>query len=176
MQYKASRVPPKPWCLAYRSKATVAVLRDGALLVADRGEKSGDYLYCAYPWQIRPETGAVVEARVKVESGCCSITVSDGVHEERVEIHDDGILLRHTRQRFAMDASDGYHLYRVAARGEHIAVYVDGKRSIGGRDKFTQDAHQGRNVLQFGAANSPSLCESYWSFLRFCRQAPTGDL
>ena len=165
-----TRLPAAPWKHVHKTDATVAEVRDGALLIADRGTQSGDYDYFACPWDVKPETGATAEARVKVESGWCSITVSDGVHEERVEIHADGLRTRYSGGNFPMVASDDFHLYRVTIKGEDVQVHVDGKLRVDGRGRFTHAAINGRNTLQFGAANSPSLCESYWRLVRFTRQ------
>ncbi|MBT7297987.1 MAG: hypothetical protein HN849_00650, partial [Victivallales bacterium] len=73
--------------------------------------------------------------------------------------------------RYAMNTTDSFHTYRMVTQGEDIKVYVDGKLRIDGSGCYTKPAVGGRNDIGFGAANSPSLGEALWDYVRFARRA-----
>jgi hypothetical protein len=172
MQYDGDNLPAKPWRMEYRRASTSAEVRDGCLVIADRGTEAGDYLYAQYPWKISPETGGTLEARVKLVSGWCSMRCDDGVHSERLEIHPDRIQLRGGRgPSYAMNTTSDFHVYRVVVKNADINVYVDGKLRIDGSGLYTKPAANGRNDVGVGSANSPSLGEALWDSVRVARQA-----
>ena len=165
-------LPGDPWRVDRLVGATLAEVRDGCLYVADRGTEAGDYLYFSYPWDVRPETGGTVEARVKLLSGWCAIRSGDGVHSERLEIHPRSIQLRGgSGAIYAMDTTGEFHTYRMVTKGQDVEVYVDGKLRIDGTGLYTKPAANGRNDTGFGCANSPSEGEAMWEWVRLTRRA-----
>ena len=70
--------------------------------------------------------------------------------------------------RYEMDTTDDFHVYRIVLKNNDIMVYVDGELRIDGTDKFNPPVTPaGRNNVSFGAANSGSLGEAYWDYVRF---------
>jgi len=67
--YRGNAMPERPWSRDRGSERTEQKLVEGALMIADRGMVSGDYLYQRFCWGLEPEAEAVVEANVKVISG-----------------------------------------------------------------------------------------------------------
>ncbi|MBT7303419.1 MAG: hypothetical protein HN849_28070 [Victivallales bacterium] len=173
VEFAGDSVPTKPWSADRPMQATHAETQNGYLLVADRGTEQGDYLHFRYPWNVTPESGATAEARVKVLSGWSGFRCDDGVHTGRLRILSDGLFLEGVRGggRYAMNTTDSFHTYRMVTQGEDIKVYVDGKLRIDGSGCYTRPAVGGRNDVGFGAANSPSLGEALWDYVRFARKA-----
>jgi len=162
VEWTADAMPRVPWQHGrMRADVTLAELQDGALLVSDRGEEAGDYLYFSYPWEAQADRLAVAEAEVRVIDGWSNFTISNGARTERVTLRPDHIGTHYTGLRYDMDTTDDFHTYRVEVQGEDIRVYVDGELAIDGAGQYTQDAN-GRNDVAFGAANSPSLGEALW--------------
>src|SRR5690606_7503081 len=86
--YDGSEIPAEPWMTALptQSAAIVVEVDDGALLIADRGEVSGDYHYYHHEWGADPDQKNVVEARVKVVSGSSFIIFGNGRSAERLRL------------------------------------------------------------------------------------------
>ncbi len=166
VEWTAEALPATPWRhLAFRPGAAFAELQDGALLVADRGEAAGDFIYFTHSWGAKPDAPAEVEAVVRVLDGWNNITVSNGVATERVGLYPDRIETYHSDLIYPMDTTGDFHTYRVRVQGADIRVYVDGELCIDGRGAFVQPA-DGRNDAAFGAANSPSRGEALWRSVR----------
>jgi len=134
----------------------------------------------------------VVEARVKLVSmvghrdsptatwpqrdgGPICIQVCDGKHEEGIlltpaqEKHPEAAkgYVRTLTDRFAQaNTSDDFHMYRLIIRGEDMAVEMDGKRIIEGRDAFWRPATSPRKFIRFGSASKPFTGEAKWEFVR----------
>ncbi len=155
--------PGRPWNRDRGSTRTVEQIVGDALLVADRGEVSGDYLYYRCPWGADPDGAAVVEARVKVQSGSSYIIITNGVGGERLGLWPDRIDLFHNRTlQCKMDTTDDFHLYRLELNGRDLKVYVDGELRIDAPGAMQPRSGYARNEVAFGAANSPQLGEAYW--------------
>ncbi|MFP4248021.1 MAG: hypothetical protein ACLFU7_00095 [Armatimonadota bacterium] len=155
-------MPRTPWQQdRMREDIVFAELQDDGLLIADRGEEQGDYIYFRYPWEAHPDRLAVAEAEVKVIDGWSNFTISNGVSTERLALRPDHISTHFTGLRYDMDTTDDFHTYRVEVQGEDIRIYVDGELVIDGEGAYTQDAN-GRNSAVFGGSNSPSLGEALW--------------
>ncbi len=166
VEWTGGEMPRAPWRHGrFRSKVAFGEMQDGALLIADRGDSAGDYIYFSYSWEARPDAPAEVQAEVKVIDGWNNITVSNGVATERVTLYPDHIGTYYTHLRYDMDTTDDFHAYRVVVQGDDIRVYVDGELRIDGEGMFTQPA-DGRNDAAIGAANSPSLGEALWRSVR----------
>lgn len=172
VEWTAEKVPAAPWYHdPYKKDVTVADLRDGALLVADRGDGGGEYLYFYYPWAASTELANVVEAEAKVVSGWNTIIINDGKSTERLSLYPDRVELYNGKLRHVMDTTDRFHTYRVSVKGADIKVWVDGELVIDGTGKFTAPGEGGRNTVQFGAANSPEKGEALWKAVRFSTPA-----
>ena len=159
--------PGRPWNRDRGSTRTVEQIAGDALLIADRGEVSGDYLYYRYPWGADPDGEAVVEARAKVKSGSNYIIVTNGMGGERLGLWPDRIdLFHHPKIQYEMDTTDDFHLYRIELKGHDLTVYVDGELRIDAPGAMGPRSGYARNEVAFGAANSPQLGEAYWRDVR----------
>jgi hypothetical protein len=101
--------------------------------------------------------------------------VSDGSHEEGILLtpaqdkHPEAAkgYVRTLTDRFAQaDTRDAIHTYRLIIRGEDIAVEMDGKRLIEGRDAFWRPAASPRQFIRFGSTSKPFTGEAQWEFVR----------
>ena len=165
-------LPTKPWTSGGPDRSCRTEVQDGCLLVADDGEESGSYCFHTRPWGAKPDQLAVAETRVKLLSGWCSLMFSNGAGHDQLYIRPDGIALRYGRGSYAMVTTDGFHVYRVCVQGRDVQVYVDGKLRIDGQGCFGRKILKGRNVIQFGGANSPSKGAALWDLVRFRTTKP----
>ncbi len=166
--WTAEDKPKSPWTSDRPSAHAVAELQDGALLIADRGTDSGQYMYYHYPWGISPEHETVVEVRAKVISGWNNVILCNGVATDRICLRPDAVsLYSDSKVRYAMDTTDDFHTYRIVLRGQDVLVYVDGQLGLDGTGKFTAPVQPlGRNDITFGAANSPEVGEALWQSVK----------
>jgi hypothetical protein len=160
--WQGDQKPPTPWSAETLGKNRVAEAKDGALLVADRGVNSGEYLYFVYPWNADPARETVAEVQAKVISGINSIIFSNGVAGDRVILTPGEISWYSTRQKYAMNTTDDFHTYRLVLKGQDMSLQVDGKTVLDAPGKFTVPIAAGRNTFQFGASNSPQVGEALW--------------
>ena len=125
--------------------AAVATVTNGMLHVKDHGTQSGDMVVQDQQWRACPETGAIVEARVKVVSckGMAGVMLgfSDGKHEDILTLYTDKIELHHAKLTHAMDTTVDFHVYRVEIKSNDVSVAVDGVKVIDGAGAFTNPAH-----------------------------------
>jgi hypothetical protein len=156
--------------LTATSKAS-AVARDGLLLVSDTGTQQGDMVVQQRSWSATPEAGAAAEARVRVIAcnGLAGVMLgfSDGVHEDLLTLYADRIELHQAKRSYAMDTTNGFHVYRVDIRGTNVSVGVDGVTVIDAPGQFTGPAHEGRNRVSFGAGSSAATGEALWDWVRW---------
>jgi len=165
--FEGSRRPEKPWRRDRGSQRTSESLEDGALRIADRGKKAGDYLFYRANWGADAEGMSVVEARVKAVSGASYIIVANGRSGERLKIAPDHIALyHHPHTRHAMDTAGDFHTYRIELRGDDIRVFVDGVLRLDGRGRLRPRAGYPRNEIAFGAANSSEVGDAYWKSVK----------
>lgn len=164
--WTADAKPTTPWATDRARRNTALELKDGALLIADRGSEPGDYMHCVYAWNARPDRESVAEFEAKVISGISYVIFSNGVAMERLRLTPDGITLTHTGLKHAVDTTDRFHTYRLAIQGNDLKVYVDGKLALDASGRFTTAAPGGHNSFQFGAANSPEQGEALWRSVR----------
>jgi hypothetical protein len=163
IEYDGGKMPGRGWSRDRGSERTSEEIVDGSLLIADRGEVSGDYLYYRYPWGADPDGRAAVEARVKVKSGSSFLIASNGTSGERLGLWPDRIeLFHHGNLRYPMDTTGDFHLYRMELDGEDLKIYVDGELRIDVPGALTPRSGYTRNEVSFGAANSPMQGEAYW--------------
>jgi hypothetical protein len=109
VRWTANRLPDFPWMRGRKRKDTVAELRGGAMLIADRGTTGGSYLYFQFPWNVRPGEPGDVRTEVKVLSGWSSIDVADGAYEEEVQLFPGKIKARFLGIEHRMDLADRFH-------------------------------------------------------------------
>lgn len=167
VSYEAKALPDKTWTLDGTGKNTVMELRDGALLIADRGTGNGEYRYVRGGMSIGQKGETVIEARVKVVSGVSSLIFGNGVTGQRLRLYPDRVEFYHdTAVKVAMDTTDGFHTYRLTLRGEDVALAIDGQPRLAGKGCFKVGRVGYRNGLSFGAANSPEVGEALWSTVR----------
>ena len=166
VEYVAREIPPMPWSSRSAPAGTEATIEDGALVIADRSDERGSYLYYMYPWDADPEVPSAVEANVKVTDGRSTIIVANGVAEEEVRLHPDRVEAGHARLSWEFDATDGFHLYRVEVERSDIRVFVDGELRIEGEGAFTFPASGGRNTVAIGASSSRTTGEARWESVR----------
>jgi hypothetical protein len=103
------------------------------------------------------------------------IQVSDGKHEEGILLtppqdkHAEAAkgYVRTLTDRFAQaNTSDDFHMYRLIIRGEGMAVEMDGKRIIEGRDAFWRPVKSPRKFIRFGSTSKPFTGDAQWEFVR----------
>jgi len=157
---------PAPWARGRGTSSTSTAMRDGALVIADKGTEQGSYLYYSYPWGADPERPAVVEATAKVVAGKSALIVANGVAEQEVRLYPDQITTRHAGLTYAMNTTDAFHTYRIEIQAQDIRVFVDGVLRLDGVGKFTHPASSARNAVLFGAASSNETGEACWRALR----------
>jgi hypothetical protein len=75
--------------------------------------------------------------------------------------------VRTLTDRFAQaDTRDAFHTYRLIIRGVDMAVEMDGKRIIEGRNAFWRPATSPRKFIRFGSTSKPFTGEARWEFVR----------
>lgn len=165
--YDGSSKPAHPWRRDIGSPRVHEEIKDGALLMADRGTASGDYCYYRAAWGADPDGETVVEARVKVVSGSSYLILANGVSGERVELSPAGAGLYHRRKlRHAMDTTDDFHHYRVLIKGADLQLYVDDVLRIIAPGALAARSGYPRNEFAFGAANSTEQGEALWDMVK----------
>ena len=165
--WTGDKKPAQPWTSDRPGADVTSEIKDGALLIADRGEASGNYLYYWYAWNAGPDRAAVAEIEVKAVSGRNNIIISNGVACDRVGIMPDHIEMYSTHARHDMNTTDDFHTYRLELQGQDLKVLVDGKPALDSTGKFTDPSPAGRNALQIGAATSSETGEALWRAVRF---------
>ncbi len=155
----------------WQSTLTRHEVKDGVLRIVDDSTERGSGHCFQVSWQADPAQEAVVEARMKVvssegDAGVC-LWVSNGVNEEGVQFHTDGIDLAFAKLKYTLDTTKDFHVYRVTLKGQDLKLYVDDKLALDATGQATAPAHQGRNQLTFGSASSAAKGESLWDYVRF---------
>lgn len=167
VRYEGKALPGKEWTKDPPATHCLAELRDGALLIADRGTDNGDYCYFRSPSGIARTGETVIEARVKVLSGVSSLIFGNGETGQRLRLYPDRAEFYHdTAARVPMDTTNDFHVYRLTVRGQDVALAIDGQPKLDGKGCFRPGRSGYRNGVAFGAANSPELGEALWSYVR----------
>ena len=188
LQYDGKSLPASPWAAIGKPNAK---LEDGALHLSD--DSKDDMAAFEAEWKGDLDgKEIVVEARVKLvgmvghrdsptatwpqrDGAPICIQVSDGKHEEGILLtpaqdrHPEAAkgYVRTLTDRFAQaNTSDDFHTYRLVIRGEDMAVEMDGKRIIEGRDAFWRPATSPRKFIRFGSTSKPFTGEARWEFVR----------
>jgi hypothetical protein len=188
LQYDSKFAPTAPWTVLGKPVLAVA---DGSLTLRDDSKDDMGTFEAEWNGDLDGQE-IVVEARVKLVSmvghrdsptatwpqrdgAPVCIQVSDGQHEEGILLtppqdkHHEAAkgYVRTLTDRFAqVDTRDAFHTYRLIIRGEDMAVEMDGKRIIEGRDAFWRPATLPRKFIRFGSTSKPFTGEAHWEFVR----------
>ena len=188
LHYDGKSLPSEPWTALGKANAKVEA---GALRLSD--DSKDDMGAFEAEWQGDLEgKEIVVEARVMLVSmvghrdsptatwpqrdgAPICLEVCDGKHVEGILLtppaatHEGAAkgYVRTLTDRFAqVDTRDAFHTYRLIIRGEDMAVEMDGKRIIEGRDAFWRPATSPRKFIRFGSTSKPFTGEAKWEFVR----------
>ena len=140
-------------------KAFEKLTADG-LRIVDRGTRTGQYHYRAFPWAVTPGDRCTVTVRMRHVTGWSSIAFADGRNEERLMFFPDRIQLRRCGLRNDFNTTDRFHEYRIEIGNHDVRVFVDGALRIDGRGKFRGRASGNRTMVLFGAATSTDVGEA----------------
>ncbi len=166
--------PGEDWRKDTPATRCVVELRDGALLIADRGTAGGDYCYFRHPLAFSASGEVVLEARLKVLSGVSSLIFGNGATGQRLSFFPDRVEFYHDPAvRVPLDTTDGFHTYRLVIRGEDVSLSIDGRPRLEGKGCFRPGRAGYRSEVAFGAANSPEVGEALWEFVRARSDAVT---
>jgi hypothetical protein len=187
-QFNGKSLPAAPWTVVGKPNA---MIENSALNLSD--DSKDDLAAFEAEWTgdlVGKEI--IVEARVKLVSmvghrdsptatwpqrdgAPICIQVSDGKHEEGILLtppqdkHAEAAkgYVRTLTDRFAQaNTSDDFHMYRLIIRGEGMAVEMDGKRIIEGRDAFWRPVKSPRKFIRFGSTSKPFTGDAQWEFVR----------
>jgi hypothetical protein len=188
IQYDGKSLPSDPWAPIGSPNAKLA---DGVLHLSDTSKDNLGAFEAEWNGDLNGKE-IIVEARIKLVSmvghrdsptatwpqrdgAPICIQVSDGQHEEGILLtppqdkHPEAAkgYVRTLTDRFAQaDTLDAFHTYRLIIRGEDMAVEMDGKRIIGGRDAFWRSAASPRKFIRFGSTSKAFTGEAIWEFVR----------
>ncbi|MCC7493357.1 MAG: hypothetical protein IT204_13465 [Fimbriimonadaceae bacterium] len=166
--WQGPALPTGRWTRDRGSERCVAQPQEDGLLLADRGNVNGDYLYYRYPCGLDPDQETSIEVRVRVVSGLSSVLISNGRYHERLLLRPDGISLHsNSARRWALDTT-AWHTYRVGIGGRDVRVWVDDVLRIDAPGAYGE-ANTDRQEVCIGAANSGDLGEAVW---QSCRARP----
>jgi hypothetical protein len=167
VRFEGTALPDRSWSKDLPATNCVAELRDGALLIADRGTADGDYCYFRHTVGPGRRGETVIEAKVKVLSGVSSLILGNGATGQRLRLYPDRVEFYHDpAAKVTMDTTDAFHVYRLTVRGEDAALAVDGEPRLDGKGCFRAGRSGYRLGIAFGAANSPEVGEALWGFVR----------
>lgn len=162
---------PLPPTQAWTSKLTHSELTPDGLRIVDPSAESGSGRFYRLAWQVQPEEGAVVEARLKAiacsSAWGVSLLAADGLHEQGITFYPDRIVLEGSGLSAPFDCGGAFHTYTIHIRGRDVHLEADGQPLIDGTGKFVNPAIEGRNRLGFGAGASAATGEAVWQYVRF---------
>ena len=196
VQYDGKSLPPSPWTSIGKANAK---LEGGALHLSDDSKDDMGAFEAEWTGDLEGQE-IIVEARVKLmgmvghrdsptatwpqrDGAPICVEVSNGKHVEGILLtpaqdkHPEAAkgYVRTLTDRFAQaDTRDAFQTYRLIIRGEDMAVEMDGKRIIEGRDAFWRPATSPRKFIRFGSTSKPFTGEAQWEFVRLgLRPAPS---
>jgi hypothetical protein len=178
--YRGTELPAAPWrryrvdCPMWQPGSnTVAEVRDGKLLLADRGSEAGDHIYYNCYWGMAPDDEIVLEVRMRLVSGWSEIGFSNGRYLESLRFTTNKVYTTQSGLSCEMDTTSDFHEYRIVVLGQKLQVYVDGNLKLDG--KMTCEVLDQQTQVRFGGADNPGKCEAYWEYVRFRRdRRPAG--
>ena len=186
--FDGKSLPAAPWTAVGKPNAT---LENGALHLSDDSKDNMAAFETEWTGDLVGKE-IIVEAHVKLVSmvghrdsptatwpqrdgAPICIQVSDGKHEEGILLtppqdkHPEAAkgYVRTLTDRFAQaNTRNDFHTYRLIIRGEDMAVEMDGKRIIEGRDAFWRPVKSPRKFIRFGSTSKPFTGEAQWEFVR----------
>jgi hypothetical protein len=150
---------------------TEAVLEADGLRVMDQTAQQGSLRRYTRSWRVDPTAGGVIEARIKVvdNNAFCGVglMLADGVHEAHLTLYPDRVDMNNGVATHAMDTTDDFHTYRLAARGKDFLLWVDGELVIDGTGLHTHPAHAARCRVSFGSGASAAVSEAIYAAVRY---------
>ncbi|MBN2310027.1 MAG: exo-alpha-sialidase [Candidatus Hydrogenedentes bacterium] len=156
---------------------TEAAVTPEGLRIEDRSSERGSLCTFRRAWRVDPAQGGVVEARIKVvandSSSGAGIMLADGEHEAYLTLFPDRLEVNHGEVVQPFTTTDGFHVYRLAARQKDFLVWVDGALVIDGTGKFTDPAHANRSYAAFGSCSSAAKSDAVYAYVRY---VPLGEL
>lgn len=187
VQFDGKSTPSSPWIPV--GKPT-ALIENGALRLSDDSKDETGAFEAQWDGQLEGQE-IIVEARVKLlnmvghrdsptatwpqrDGAPICIQLSDGQHEEGIlltpaqEKHPEAAkgYVRTLTDRFAQaETRDTFHTYRLIIRGENMAVEMDGKQIIEGRDAFWRPSTSTRKYIRFGSTSKPFTGDAQWEFV-----------
>ena len=188
LHYDGKSLPSEPWTALGKANAKVEA---GALRLSDDSKDDMAAFEAAWTGDLEGKE-IVVEARVKLVSMVCHrdsptatwpqrdgapicLEVCDGKHVEGILLtppaatHEGAAkgYVRTLTDRFAqVDTRDAFHTYRLIICGVDMAIEMDGKRIIKGRNAFWRPATSPRKFIRFGSTSKPFTGEAKWEFVR----------
>jgi hypothetical protein len=188
VQFDGKSPPASPWATIGKPNAK---LEDGTLHLSDDAKDDMGAFEAEWTGDLDGKE-IIVEARVKLVSmvghrdsptatwpqrdgAPICVEVCDGRHVEGILLtpaqdkHPEAAkgYVRTLTDRFAQaDTRDAFHTYRLIIRGEDMAVEMDGKRIIEGRDAFWRPATSPRKFIRFGSTSKPFTGDAHWEFVR----------
>jgi hypothetical protein len=195
LHYAGKSLPSAHWTAIGNPNAK---LDDGALHLSDDAKDGMAAFEAEWNGDVEGRE-IIVEARVKLvgmighrdsptatwpqrDGAPICIQISDGKHEEGILLtpaqdkHAEAAkgYVRTLTDRFAQaNTSDDFHTYRLIIRGEDMAVEMDGKRIIEGRDAFWRPATSPRKFIRFGSTSKPFTGEAQWESVRLGLRSAT---
>lgn len=163
---EGAKLTADPWTRMGFAADCLAEVQPEGLLLADRGTTPGSYAFLQNSCVVRPQDEVVMECRVKLLSGWCSVLIENGIAGEEISLYPDRLTARRCGLNCPMATTDAFHTYRVVVHQEDLQVYVDGNLRLDARGRFTHPAPNGRSGVAFGAANSPSKGEAVWQWVK----------
>lgn len=119
----------------------------GGILTVDGGGVSTSY-YTKTP-TLNNTTGYTIELRYKHYTDRQTLYWWDGTQRNQLSFRTNYIADRNNTQ-YAMDTTDGFHVYRITMKGTAIKVYVDGILRI----NSTYNEATATQSIRFGCENS----------------------
>jgi hypothetical protein len=179
--YTGTALPAAPWH-PYRSDTGAAPrqpsaqvineIRAGALLLADRGSAEGDHLFYNCYWGMLPDEDVVLETRLRLLSGWCEVSFSNGRWFDTLRFLPDRIEVRQAGLRYALDTTAAFHTYRIALYDKALKVYVDGELRLDGQ--MVYEVVDNQTQVYFGGADNAGQGEALWEYVRFRRTPHPG--
>ncbi len=188
VKYDGKTLPVMPWITIGKPNAKI---ENGSLSLNEDSKDDTGAFEAEWTGDLEGKE-IIVEARVKLVSmvghrdsptatwpqrdgAPICVQVCDGKHEEGILLtpaQDKHVVaakgyVRTLTDRFAQaSTSDEFHTYWLIIRGEDMAVEMDGKLIIEGRDAFWRPATSPRKFIRFGSTSKPFKGEAKWEFVR----------
>ncbi|NUQ02081.1 MAG: hypothetical protein HUU35_19720, partial [Armatimonadetes bacterium] len=170
--FQGGRLPAEqrlPW--VGRAAPETSLAADGeALRVTDNGTAQGQLLLVSYPWGADPEQPHRLEAEVKVlrASGPAGVVLlaANGAREAGLSLYPERVELHRHNLDAPVRLDDRFHRVTLIMQQDNMVVQVDGQTLLDLTGRWSQPAHEGRNLVGFGSLSSPATGEALWRSVR----------